>query len=37
MRDVSTAGPMFLLARLYGPKPQALDGRWTLPPLEKLG
>ena len=31
------AGPFFFLARLYGPRPEALDGRWVLPPLEKLG
>jgi hypothetical protein len=28
-------GPFFFVARLYGPKAEALDGRWTLPPLIK--
>ena len=27
------AGPFFFVARLYGPKPAALQGRWTLPRL----
>jgi len=31
------AGPFFFVARLYGPKAEALDGRWTLPPLVKGG
>ena len=26
-------GPFFFAARFYGPKAEALDGRWTLPPL----
>jgi hypothetical protein len=26
-------GPFFFVGRFYGPKPVALDGRWTLPPL----
>jgi hypothetical protein len=26
-------GPFFFVGRFYGPKPEALDGRWTLPPL----
>lgn len=26
-------GPFFFVARFYGPKQEALDGRWTLPPL----
>jgi hypothetical protein len=30
-------GPFFFVARLYGPKAEALDGRWTLPPLVKGG
>jgi hypothetical protein len=30
-------GPFFFVARLYGPKADALEKRWTLPPLEKLG
>ena len=28
-------GPFFFVARLYGPKAEALDGRWTLPKLVK--
>jgi hypothetical protein len=31
------AGPFFFVARLYGPKAEALEGRWTLPGIEKLG
>ncbi|MFN7399981.1 MAG: DUF1254 domain-containing protein [Sandaracinobacter sp.] len=31
------AGPFFFVARLYGPRAEALDKRWGLPPLEKLG
>jgi hypothetical protein len=30
-------GPFFFVGRFYEPKPQALDGRWKLPPLVKLG
>lgn len=26
-------GPFFFVGRFYGPKPEALDGTWTLPPL----
>ena len=26
-------GPFFFAGRFYGPKPEALDGRWSLPPL----
>lgn len=29
-------GPFYFIVRLYGPKAEALDGRWTLPPLERL-
>jgi hypothetical protein len=29
------AGPFYFVARLYGPKAEALDGRWRLPPLVK--
>lgn len=29
------AGPFFAVLRLYWPKPEALDGRWKAPPLEK--
>jgi hypothetical protein len=28
-------GPFFFVVRLYGPKAEALDGRWTLPKLIK--
>lgn len=28
-------GPFWLCLRLYWPKPEALDGRWTAPPLER--
>lgn len=28
-------GPFFLAMRLYWPKPEALDGTWTAPPLKK--
>jgi hypothetical protein len=30
-------GPFFFAGRFYGPKPEALDGRWTLPLLEIAG
>jgi hypothetical protein len=30
------AGPFFFAVRLYGPKAQVLEMRWTLPPLVKL-
>jgi len=30
-------GPFFFVGRFYGPKAEALDGRWTLPPLVKGG
>jgi hypothetical protein len=26
-------GPFFFVGRFYGPKAEALDGRWSLPPL----
>jgi hypothetical protein len=26
-------GPFFFVGRFYGPKPEALDGRWNLPAL----
>lgn len=29
------AGPFFLAMRLYWPKPEALDGKWKAPPLER--
>lgn len=28
-------GPFFMCLRLYWPKPEALDGRWKQPPLER--
>jgi hypothetical protein len=28
-------GPFFTVLRLYRPKPEALDGRWTAPPLKR--
>lgn len=28
-------GPFYLVMRLYGPKPEALEGKWTPPPLER--
>jgi hypothetical protein len=28
------AGPYVVVARLYGPKQEAIDGRWKLPPLQ---
>lgn len=31
------AGPFYFVARLYGPKAEVLDGRWSLPPLIKDG
>ncbi len=30
-------GPYVVVARLYGPKPEAIDGRWTLPALQTAG
>lgn len=30
------AGPFNFFVRLYGPKAEALDGRWRLPPLTKV-
>lgn len=30
------SGPFFTVVRLYWPKPEALDGRWKAPPLERL-
>jgi len=29
------AGPFFLVMRLYWPKPEAVDGKWKAPPLER--
>ena len=31
------AGPFYFIARLYGPRADALEKRWVLPPLEKVG
>ncbi len=28
-------GPFYLVMRLYGPKPEALEGKWTPPVLQK--
>lgn len=28
-------GPFFMVMRLYWPKPEALDGKWQAPPLER--
>jgi hypothetical protein len=30
------SGPLFMAMRLYWPKPEALDGRWKAPPLQKV-
>jgi hypothetical protein len=30
-------GPFRMYLRLYWPKPEALDGRWTKPPLQRVG
>ncbi|HWN81811.1 MAG TPA: DUF1254 domain-containing protein [Candidatus Udaeobacter sp.] len=30
------SGPFFVAMRLYWPKPDALEGRWTKPPLERV-
>ena len=29
------AGPFFAVMRLYWPKPEALDGKWKAPPLQR--
>ena len=29
-------GPFFVVMRLYWPKPDALDGKWKAPPLERM-
>lgn len=29
-------GPFKVVMRLYGPKPEAVDGTWKLPPLERV-
>ena len=30
-------GPFFMAMRLYWPKPEALEGKWTAPPLQRAG
>jgi hypothetical protein len=30
------SGPFFAVLRLYWPKPDALNGKWTAPPLQKI-
>jgi hypothetical protein len=30
------SGPFFCALRLYWPKPEALEGKWTAPPLERV-
>jgi hypothetical protein len=30
------SGPFFVAMRLYWPKPDALNGKWTAPPLQKV-
>jgi hypothetical protein len=30
-------GPFLLVMRLYWPKPEALDGKWVAPPLQRVG
>jgi hypothetical protein len=30
-------GPFFFVGRFYGPRAEALDGRWALPPMVKIG
>jgi hypothetical protein len=30
------SGPFFLALRLYAPKPEALKGKWTKPPLKRV-
>ncbi|MBE9544853.1 MAG: DUF1214 domain-containing protein, partial [Proteobacteria bacterium] len=29
-------GPMYMVLRLYGPEPDALEGKWTPPPVVKV-
>jgi hypothetical protein len=29
-------GPFLVVMRLYWPKPEALDGKWTAPPLKRV-
>ena len=30
-------GPFLVVMRLYWPKPEALEGKWTVPPLKRVG
>lgn len=30
------AGPFYLVMRIYWPKPEALDGTWTPPPVHRV-
>ena len=30
-------GPFVMAMRLYWPKEEALDGKWTAPPLQRAG
>jgi hypothetical protein len=29
-------GPLYIVLRLYGPEPDALEGKWTSPTLDKV-
>ena len=29
-------GPLYMVMRLYGPEPDALEGKWTPPALQKV-
>ena len=29
-------GPFYMVLRLYGPEPDALEGKWTPPPVVKV-
>jgi hypothetical protein len=29
-------GPFYMIMRLYRPKPEALDGTWSVPPVKPL-
>ncbi len=29
-------GPFYMVLRLYGPEPEALEGKWTPPDLQKV-
>lgn len=32
----TTHGPFLMVMQLYWPKPEALDGTWTAPPMERV-